>query len=146
MKRSETIVFDTVEISNNYQTGEKWWNVRLVMVKNNAENTYPINVVFYDYNKHPIANLPYEFVASENNLYSVYSYPQRTDKSGGINEILKAYDNARFWIAYINPITNAEELVCITINIDKNYNKCDIILMFDSSGKLVQTSPEQLWN
>ncbi len=145
MKRSETIVFDTAEMSQNYKTGEKWWSVRLVMVKNDAQSTYPMNVWFLDHNENPIVGMPYEFVASERNLVTVYSYPKKTDENGDISELISIYDNAHFWIAYKNPITNAKEVFCVTSKIDIDSGKCDAILMFDANGKLKQTSPDELW-
>lgn len=146
MKRSETVVFDTAEMSKNYKTGEKWWSVRPVMVKNDAEETYPMNVWFLDHNENPIENIPYEFVASERNLATVYSYPKRTDENGSISELISIYDNTHFWIAYQNPITNETEVFCVTSIIDFDAGKCDAILMFDSDGKLKQTSPNELWH
>lgn len=145
MKRSETVVFDTGEISVNYKTGKKWWSVHPVMVKNNEENTYSMNVWFLDHNEKPIENISYKFVGSKKTYSTVYSYPQKTDEDGSIKEIICIYDNAQFWIAYKNPITSAEEIFCVTSKVDKDSNKCDAILIFDSNGNLKQTSPEELW-
>ena len=105
-----------------------------------------MNVWFLDSEQKPVYDLKYEFIGSLSNPSTHFTYTKATNKEGSIDENIRIKDNKSFMIAYINPYTNENEVICVTSKIDKSANKCDAILMFDNNGMLKQTSPKELWN
>lgn len=145
-KHVEEIMLGYGEPSVNYITGKKWWHICPIMKKNDDELTYAMNVWFLDSKQNPVSDLKYEFINTQNALYTHYSYPKSTDSEGSIDENIRIKDDKSFLIAYINPYTHENEVICVTSKVDKSANKCDAILMFDNNGVLKQTSPKELWN
>ena len=146
LKHVEEISLGYDEESVDYITGETWWCINPIMKKNETELTYTMSVRFLDSNEKPIENLKYEMINNQrNNCLDNYGYPNETNSKGEIEEAISIQDNKEFWIAYINPYSGAKEVTTVYSKVDKKYNKCDAILMFDSKGVLSQKSSNELW-
>lgn len=146
LKHVEELSLGYDEESVNFITGETWWLIKPIMKKNDNELTYAMSLRFLDSNETPIENLKYELISNQrNNSLDNYGYPNETNSKGEIEETINIQDNKEFWIAYINPYSGEKEVTTVYSKVDKNYNKCDAILIFDSAGVLSQTSPNELW-
>lgn len=140
-------LFETSKRSFRNDENEYWFDASVYMRKIDTENLIPMKISFLDKDYKPLKDLKYEIVKSSiSTNMQHYDYIYSTDSEGRCEEIINIIPESKISIAYINPYSNEEKTFLITSTIDPVIKWCDILLILDKNGNIVQTSPSLIYN